>query len=954
MRAAPFILACGLVIAAPLSAPADRVVPSPAVDSLAARVEPLFALGSYDSILAFLPGVIHDAGARADSVLLGRALTQRGRVFLMKGDRSAAVADIETGIRIAEAIGDTTGLMPAVHFRGFAYLGQGEWDEAMRCFRRRLDLALLVHSPLDEAWARTSIGFVHHQRGSQQEARAEYHRAIALFREGGRLRLELTALIGLGRVESALGNQREAIRCYQRVWVVSREVGDRVNEMWATNNLGVLEGTKGDLSRAAEYQERAYAIARELAYPEGIVVPATNLAGRALERGDFARADAILRETRALCVAKSDLVSLDIVDVSIANLRLSEGKPRDAARILERLLTPIDRLDSQHRDYAMLMYVHALASVDSAAWAMAWFEDRLAAGDIASSDAQPEIALYAAYLYGETNRVDRALVFATRARELALREGQIRTGAWALLRESIYQRLLGRPAEAALSLHAALDTLEAFRGGISSAEWRETYGESISPGVIEAARVLLEYPDSARVDERVRAFFDTMQRFKTRTLMDRISDPRFGPGGASEPRGPVTLSEAQAVLRPGEVLLDFHGGDSRTFLLAVTPDSCRLVELPGVASPLAERIDLFRSLVASADPVTRAEYPPQRMAASQAALGNAVFGDVADLIAGASRLFVSPDGFYSKIPFGLLMLHDDVLMADRDVILVPSASLLARARNDARVQCDGPTRVIAFGADEHARLPGARDEVNELGRRYRRVDRAVDISGGDAFAGALGPCDVLHVAAHALVVDRSPWDSGIRIAGGEDADTTTTRAASPARSNAILSAADSMLVARTFPGDPYLRAWRIAGLSIRARLAVLAACETAGGRATSGEGTLGITAAFLSAGVPVVVASLWPVDDRATERVMSAFYRRLSRGAPVATALREAQLEVSRLPGMAHPFMWAGFTVVGDGTGSVPLDRRLDPLVPTLFLLAASLAATVVIVRRRRARAGMR
>ena len=947
MRAVFAILAYAAVLLVPLSAPGVRS--SSAVDSLAARVEPLFAAGDFDSILTILPGVIRDAVARSDSLLLGRAVTQRGRVFLMKGDRDAAVRDIDLGIHIAEAIGDTTGLMPAVHFRGFVYSGQGNWNEAMRCFQRRRDLALRVHSPLDEAWARTGIGYVHHQRGQQNEARTEYRRAIVLFRDGGRLRLELTALIGLGRVESALGNQREAIHCYQRAWVVSREVGDRLNEMWATNNLGVLEETHGDLSRAAEYQERAYALARELAYPAGIVVPAVNLADRARELGDFARADAILRETRELCVAQSDPVSLDIVDVSIADLRLSEGRNREAAEILGRLLTPIDRLDSQHRDFAILGYARALAASDGVDRAIAWLEQH----GRADEDPRPQVALYAAYLYGEAGRVDRALAFATRARKLAERNEQTRLAASAHLRESIYQRALGRPVDATASLRAAIVALDSFRGGITTAEWREVYGQEVSRMVLEAARVLLEYPTTMGTAARERMFFDTVQRFKTRTLMERISDPRFGPGAESTRSAPVTLSEAQAVLRSGEVFLDFFVGEGRTFLFAISPDSCRLVDLPGVASPLAERVDLFRRIVANADAATRAEYPPERIVAIQRALGHAVLGGVADLITASNRVFISPDGFYAKIPFGILLVDDALLMAGRDVMLVPSASLLVRERNSVPAACDRGARVLALGADARARLPGARDEINELARRYRRVVRVATAADGSGLADALEPCDVLHVAAHALIVDRSPWDSGIRIAGVETEDATALRGASPGATHPILSAADSMLVERTFPGDPYLRAWCIAGLPIRARLAVLAACETAGGRMTNGEGTLGITAAFLSAGVPVVVSSLWPVDDRATERVMTAFYRRLAAGIPVATALREAQLAVSRAPETAHPFLWAGFTVVGDGSATIEIDRRPRVLVPALLLLATALAVSAALVRRRRIRAGM-
>jgi CHAT domain-containing protein len=272
-------------------------------------------------------------------------------------------------------------------------------------------------------------------------------------------------------------------------------------------------------------------------------------------------------------------------------------------------------------------------------------------------------------------------------------------------------------------------------------------------------------------------------------------------------------------------------------------------------------------------------------------------------------------------------------------------------RSIRRSECVSDPNLVAIASSE-PRLAGARDEVRELARRYGDVEEVANLVDAESFQRATQGCDVLHVAAHALVIDRSPWESGIRIASGSaeeiDAPRGGTRAADA--SSAILPAADSLLVARTFQADPYVRAWQIAQLTLPAKLAVLSACETAGGRVTSGEGTLGITAAFLSAGVPVVVSSLWAIDDRATADVMRAFYRHLARAEPVATALRLAQLELARSPKTAHPFFWAGFTVVGDGSMVVEIEERRGRYHPALLAGPAVvvLAALAWVIRRRR------
>jgi hypothetical protein len=102
-------------------------------------------------------------------------------------------------------------------------------------------------------------------------------------------------------------------------------------------------------------------------------------------------------------------------------------------------------------------------------------------------------------------------------------------------------------------------------------------------------------------------------------------------------------------------------------------------------------------------------------------------------------------------------------------------------------------------------------------------------------------------------------------------------------------------------------------------LVVLSACETGLGQVEVGEGVLGLRRAFQNAGAQTVLASLWKVPDRDTERLMTGFFRRWLRGTPKAQALREAQLELladlrkdadpKRRP--APPLLWAGFICHG-------------------------------------------
>jgi CHAT domain-containing protein len=89
---------------------------------------------------------------------------------------------------------------------------------------------------------------------------------------------------------------------------------------------------------------------------------------------------------------------------------------------------------------------------------------------------------------------------------------------------------------------------------------------------------------------------------------------------------------------------------------------------------------------------------------------------------------------------------------------------------------------------------------------------------------------------------------------------------------------------------------------------VLSACETGLGKLSRGDEVVGLQRAFLYAGTPAVVTTLWKVDDKATFELVRAFYTGLEGKGPVE-ALRQAQLETMR--NFPHPYAWAAFNLTG-------------------------------------------
>ncbi|MEO5988640.1 MAG: CHAT domain-containing protein, partial [Candidatus Eisenbacteria bacterium] len=149
---------------------------------------------------------------------------------------------------------------------------------------------------------------------------------------------------------------------------------------------------------------------------------------------------------------------------------------------------------------------------------------------------------------------------------------------------------------------------------------------------------------------------------------------------------------------------------------------------------------------------------------------------------------------------------------------------------------------------------------------------------------------VLHVASHAQSSPENPWDSAMLLGRGDD-------------------------------DGAWLTANRIARERLRARLCVIAGCNSDVRSPMMSESVNGLSSAFLAAGASSVVATLWAVDDRITQKWTQEFYGELARGATVAAAARGARSILRADPATAHPAYWAAFVAVGDPT----LRARLIP-----------------------------
>ncbi len=118
-------------------------------------------------------------------------------------------------------------------------------------------------------------------------------------------------------------------------------------------------------------------------------------------------------------------------------------------------------------------------------------------------------------------------------------------------------------------------------------------------------------------------------------------------------------------------------------------------------------------------------------------------------------------------------------------------------------------------------------------------------------------------------------------------------------------------------GDGFLSLSEILDIKLSADLVILSACDTAAGGAGRGNGAEaleGLARAFFYAGARSLIATHWKVDDEITASAMSSVFASMRDGETSTVALQNVQKRLLIFKQTSHPYLWAPFAVIGDGS----------------------------------------
>lgn len=900
----------------------------------------------------------------------GEALNGLGEACHRTGEGEKALQYFQNGLQVFRGIGDqrgqaeslngmgnaTVGRQPALALRyfeqslalrrithdrlgearalgniGTQYMGTGQYEKAAEQYERVRTIAVELNDRRVEGLALDGLGVAYNSLAKWDQAAERYEQALAIFREIKNRTFEGKELIGLGLLYLNWSQFEKAIDYDQQALAIVRETKSRDDEGWILNNLGLIYSILGRHEEGVRYYEQALPIAREVQDGDLECELLSSLAGEYGRLKQYQKSSLYYEQALSLSRKIKDKRQEAIALGGLADLYCAQGDCGRAIQYLQQALALSretgDRLRGGLSLNQLGVTYEKMADLAAAAasyeQALATFrgikdpglEGRSLEGlmDVEKARNQPRLAIFygkqsvnalqsvRANIRGLDKDLQRGYARNNEQRyhtlaELLISQGRLDEAeqVLALLKEEEYFEFVRREAGEGSTLDRRADLTPV------ESEWdkryREIGGRLMAIGsergelLAKKSRTAEETRRLTQLEQDLTAGNHAFEKF----LGELSRNFNAKPERVEQIRETQGIMEDLRELPPGTVAIYTLAGENRFRAILRSADAEKAYEYPISATDLNRKVMEFRAAVQNpqSDPRPLARELYQILVAGMA-------DDLRQ--ARAKTLMWSLDGVLRYLPVAALYDGSRYLIEDYGISVMTLASNSRLKDRPDRVWTAAEFGVTkAFG--DNPALPAVAGELNGIAAILHGDVKLDDQFTSDTMRQTLlDRHPVVHIASHFRFQAGDQSRSYLLLGDGSH-----------------LSLADLKNMPNLFGG---------------VQLLTLSACNTGVGDGTEVEG-FGTLAQ--RQGAKAVIASLWPVADASTSRLMQAFYR-IRESSPSMTkleALREAQLKflpgeeepapeaqgdrgvaIARpagVAGYAHPYYWAPFFLMGN------------------------------------------
>jgi CHAT domain-containing protein/Tfp pilus assembly protein PilF len=404
--------------------------------------------------------------------------------------------------------------------------------------------------------------------------------------------------------------------------------------------------------------------------------------------------------------------------------------------------------------------------------------------------------------------------------------------------------------------------------------------------------------------EELEKYLDSLNEEYTKTLdLIKLSNSDYNSLISVEPS---KLSEIQDLLAERNAIIEYWIGEEKSVIWVITNKTISAKILDIGADKIEESVSKCRDLI---HPGTTKNYT-----LLLTELFNTLISPIESEINGYESLYIIPHRSLHYLPFqALIDTSGKYLIEKFNVSYAPSSSVLKHC-SLKKFNINNDFLGMALGnmsVGNMSPLPGTKAELNQIVQLYPGATvKYEDETSETYFKEEAKNHNILHVATHGSLNSRRPMNS-------------------------------YLLMPSDDKNDGQLTVSEIFDLNLQSKLVVLSACKTGLGLLSTGDELIGLSRAFIYAGTPAIIVSLWSVEDASTALLMTRLHQYYSAGYRLQDALAFAQrdlinnrfepsvkrgsdsivwdealkyeIESGNKSKEKNPFFWAPFILIGYG-----------------------------------------